>query len=326
MFQQRVPTVAVTDFSEFHDRENNAFSKLFIDQGFERSDDVSKAGVVIASVFGRSHWKAQGSVVMVSQEAYTKDALADYTIDCRFLPRANHLRLPVWASLFLNKPPEFLPAPLENSGERFCNFIFSNRNCPERNAFFEMLHARTPVDALGSVMNNTTDPRLSARYSSGWQSGKIDVLRDYRFTIAFENREMLGYTTEKMIDAWLAGSVPIYWGNPGFTLDFPPDSCLSLYEAGSMHRLMEQVLEAEREPERYAQLQAANPFRTGHAMDVVRKYQREVAEFCTMVAKDVRHPTRRTIPQRKARFLALTKERAKYALGWIRSQTNLPRV
>lgn len=37
-------------------------------------------------------------------------------------------------------------------------------------------------------------------------------MRRYKFTIAFENQSYPGYVTEKIADALMAGTVPIYWG------------------------------------------------------------------------------------------------------------------
>jgi hypothetical protein len=49
---------------------------------------------------------------------------------------------------------------------------------------------------------------------------------------------------------------------------------------------VDQVLEAENEPERYAQLQAANPFRTGVADRALRRYQLNLEEFAGVVVED----------------------------------------
>lgn len=71
-------------------------------------------------------------------------------------------------------------------------------------------------------------------------------------------------------------------------IDFPEHACLSLYEAGSMNKLVEQVLEAEHEPERYAQLQAANPFRTGHGHTVLRAYRESLDIFTERIVSEMR--------------------------------------
>ncbi len=53
---------------------------------------------------------------------------------------------------------------------------------------------------------------------------KLDVLKTFRFTLAFENCIFPGYVTEKIFDAMLGGSVPIYLGAPDIE-DFVPSGC-----------------------------------------------------------------------------------------------------
>jgi len=43
---------------------------------------------------------------------------------------------------------------------------------------------------------------------------KEEGLRDYRFSVAFENARWPGYFTEKIVDCFLTGTVPIYYGDP----------------------------------------------------------------------------------------------------------------
>ncbi|UOG76002.1 glycosyltransferase family 10 [Hymenobacter tibetensis] len=53
---------------------------------------------------------------------------------------------------------------------------------------------------------------------------KIDVLRQYRFNIAYENTNGLpGYLTEKIFDSFAACTVPIYWGDPDVAKSIPKD-------------------------------------------------------------------------------------------------------
>lgn len=43
---------------------------------------------------------------------------------------------------------------------------------------------------------------------------KVDGLKDYRYSIAIENSKRDYFFTEKLLDCFLAGTVPIYWGCP----------------------------------------------------------------------------------------------------------------
>lgn len=44
------------------------------------------------------------------------------------------------------------------------------------------------------------------------QTGKISVIRHYKFTLAFENSNVEDYISEKFFDALVAGSVPVHLG------------------------------------------------------------------------------------------------------------------
>ena len=46
----------------------------------------------------------------------------------------------------------------------------------------------------------------------GWQDNKAAGLRDFRFSIVIENVREDCWFTEKLLDAFLTGTVPIYWG------------------------------------------------------------------------------------------------------------------
>lgn len=300
-------SVATTDFWSNHDPAADPIVAALVEEGYSISHDVRRADVVVASVFGRRHWSARRHVAMFSGEAFFRDDFARFTIDCRFREQANHLRLPLWAYLLMKRDLEDLVLPAAEPGERFCNFIYSNPRGLTRTAFFETLHRTKPVDSLGSVMRNRSDARLEGRHGQNWRTSKQQVLQDYRFTIAFENSELPGYTTEKVIDAWLAGSVPIYWGNPEILADFPQGSCLNAYEAGSLDRLVEQVLEAEHEPERYAQLQAANPFRTGAALVTLRTFSDDLRAFARSMAEEERRNPKGRVRGTPARLAARTK-------------------
>jgi hypothetical protein len=51
---------------------------------------------------------------------------------------------------------------------------------------------------------------------------KRHTLSKYKFNICFENMSYPGYVTEKIIDAILAGTIPVYWGAPDIS-DYVPE-------------------------------------------------------------------------------------------------------
>jgi hypothetical protein len=97
------------------------------------------------------------------------------------------------------------------SKTKFCNFLYSHK-VPYREAFFSQLSKYKKVDAPGKSMNNM--PRIDDLYKGDIWDVKKQFLSPYKFTIAFENDIYPGYQTEKLYDAMLAQSIPIYFGDP----------------------------------------------------------------------------------------------------------------
>jgi hypothetical protein len=58
----------------------------------------------------------------------------------------------------------------------------------------------------------------------GMAESKLEVIKNFKFTVAYENSQHLGYITEKIFNCFEAGSVPIYWGAPNI-LSYIPKNC-----------------------------------------------------------------------------------------------------
>jgi hypothetical protein len=59
----------------------------------------------------------------------------------------------------------------------------------------------------------------------GAVADKMDVLKNYKFCICYENtRDVNGYITEKIFDCFAAGVIPVYWGASNVA-DFIPTDC-----------------------------------------------------------------------------------------------------
>mgnify|MGYP003347484227 CR=1 FL=1 len=59
-----------------------------------------------------------------------------------------------------------------------------------------------------------------------WWRSKLPALKDYRFSIVFENAVYDKYYTEKITDCFATGTIPIYWGTKKITEDFNQDGII----------------------------------------------------------------------------------------------------
>jgi hypothetical protein len=158
----------------------------------------------------------------------------------------------------IGNPSEAAARRLLASKDRFCNFIYRNhagRTADStREAFFQQLSAYKRVDAPGEACNNMPN---EVPKEAGWPVQR-DFMRRYKFTIAFENSSQSGYTTEKLIAAYMADTVPIYWGNPDVTRYFDSRSFINCHNFHDFDSVVERVEEIDADDELYVRYLSAN--------------------------------------------------------------------
>ena len=83
-------------------------------------------------------------------------------------------------------------------------------------------------------------------------SGKIEHNKQYKFAIAFENKQYPGYVTEKICDAYKSGCIPIYWGTPDVTQDFNPSTFINANDFPDFDALIDHIRRVDCDDELYA--------------------------------------------------------------------------
>lgn len=86
----------------------------------------------------------------------------------------------------------------------FCCRVVSNDNSEFRERMFTEMNKRRYVASGGKCKNNLPEGTNV--------ENKEKFLSKYKFNLAIENTNSPGYVTEKIVQAWAAGCIPIYWG------------------------------------------------------------------------------------------------------------------
>ena len=88
---------------------------------------------------------------------------------------------------------------------KFCAAVISHQFSKEnfRIEFLNELNKYKKIDMGGKYKNNV----------GGRIKNKIDFLSSYKFSIAMENSNGDGYVSEKIIQSYLSGTIPIYYGD-----------------------------------------------------------------------------------------------------------------
>lgn len=161
----------------------------------------------------------------------------DYAFSFDYPETDRNFRLPLYRLepqySELLKPRSIASVNIKDRG--FCSFVYSNNRAQQRITFFDLLSRYRTIDSGGSVRNNT----------GALVENKIDFLRKYKFNIAFENSSHPGYTTEKVLHAFLANTVPIYWGNPNVSEDFNTRAMVNCHDYESFQEVVDVVKEID---------------------------------------------------------------------------------
>lgn len=106
---------------------------------------------------------------------------------------------------------------------RICSMVTSNKTVTSGHRFRHIItnyikSNHIKIDIYGGIFLNL--PYMTTKAFSPDHSGrhisncKINALKDYMFSITIENTKQDYYFTEKIIDCFLTGTVPIYYGCP----------------------------------------------------------------------------------------------------------------
>jgi hypothetical protein len=135
--------------------------------------------------------------------------------------------------------------------QRFCAFVVSNPTAMLRNTFFALLNSYKRVDSCGAALNNC----------GGWCAPKehdiyFKFLNQFKFMICFEHTSNPYYITEKLHNAWLGGTIPIYWGCKQATTFLNPNAFLYLEDESNeaIERLIHKIIELDNDNAKYMEM------------------------------------------------------------------------
>ena len=247
-------------------------------------DGQDEADLLIYSVIGNAYRQFKGVRVF-----YTAESVKPLWDECDYaisfmredVPYPEcHLRLPNWMGRdYIKRTGVVEQYPKDKRSllsrhTRFCNFVYSNGNSPERIHFMRLLSQYKPVDCGGTVLNNMGE----------CVRDKIAFCSSYKFTIAFENYPAAGYTTEKLIDSLAALSLPIYWGAPDVGKEVNPSRFVNAGDFASPEALAEYIIRLDQDEELYLSYMNGPVFAPGSPD--IKEYMRRLENFFSMVASN----------------------------------------
>jgi len=236
----------------------NLFKKTKL-ANYEITNHLNKANVLFESLFSHSmtnvkKWKYK---IHYSGEPRRLDSSNyDIVLYSEIAEGSNIVDVPLFAyyihgNHFLDK---LIHRPIVKSvPPNFCCFIVSNSGCWVRNQMFYRLNQYKKVDSYGGFENNMGGSRLKFDY---WTEEFRQFLSTYKFIICFENTKIGTYSTEKIVNPYLSGTIPIYWSSHHIKNIFNSDSMLFLEDESdaSYQILINKIKELDNDDEKYLEL------------------------------------------------------------------------
>lgn len=222
---------------------------------------------LISGVFGhealKSKYDACIKIQRASECACADFTLFDYAVGMEYLSFGDrYLRFPFF---FLDDPRDaviFQDALTKGDSvvtdlamkTDFCSFVYSNNSsaAPNREQLFRELCKYKKVNSGGRFLNNIGQPDGIA--------DKLAFQRLHKFVIAYENVDHAGGTSEKILDAFAAHAVPIYWGDPRVKEVFNEKAFICAYDYPTMEALIQRIKEVDQDDALYAQMLAEPAF------------------------------------------------------------------
>lgn len=237
------------DFDKGFSKEKNDFINILSDRYIVDISDTPD--FLFYSVFGKEHTKYQCVKIFYTGECVTPDFNeADYAIGFDYIDfEDRYLRMPLYRMFQYKKDlDDAYERKLADNRDGFCSFVCSNdRGMPERVRMLELLNQYKQVSSGGRYKNNVGGP----------VPDKKKFLSRYKFNIAFENCVGNGYTTEKIVQAFSAGAIPIYYGNPMITKEFNPDAFINCHAYESLEAAVEAIIRIDSDDTLYKKMISA---------------------------------------------------------------------
>lgn len=253
--KRKISIKFVDFFDDFNCQENDFVATLRERYEVELSDDPD---YIFYSGFGYDYLNYDCVRIFFTGECIVPNFNeCDYAIGFDRLSFGDrYLRLPLY-NIFQYKPeferlknrPVFTEDDLKTK-KGFCSFVVSNCFADDvRAVFYDKLSKYKTVASGGRFRNNI----------GGAVADKKKFQSEHKFAIAFENTSYDGYCTEKLMEAFAAGTVPIYWGDPGAVKDFNAESFVNAHDFSSFDEVVERVKEIDNDDALYLKIRNASP-------------------------------------------------------------------
>lgn len=238
------------------------FLKAFRDFGVEYKlvdPSTEEADILFKSVFpSNKNIKGRPVVIGFTGEPVFDSRGVDYSLTFEDDSDTN-LYYPLWQLNYDRYANNFKPQDASKK-DLFCSFI-QRANVEKRtNIYLYISTYYKPIISCGTLFNTSG---FSIKDFKKDYSFLQELHKRVKFNLCFENTSSCGntsYISEKIINSYAYGTVPIYWGAENITKWFNPDSFINC-NGLSDEEILDKIIEIDNNDELYKSMLYAKPFK-----------------------------------------------------------------
>lgn len=227
--------------------------------------DPQTPDFVLCSMFGRPYEFCEYNAprIFYSGENYAPDFnLVDYAVTpypivfgdrhCRYSLAVD----PFGRGVALAEQARHFTAAEIAARPYFANFIAGHESEYNlRGDFFKLLNEYKRVEAAGTYLNNMPGGKNVAQGAE-----KQALQRGCKFTLCFESTAQRGFATEKITDAFLSCTVPVYYGDPDIGQIFNTKAFVNVADYASLEEAAAAVRALDQDDAAYLAMLNTPPF------------------------------------------------------------------
>lgn len=228
---------------------------------YQRVTNPDEADIVFTSLFGNIPSDPEKTICYIGENVRPDFQRYKYSLSFDYDDYGGrNFRLPLWYSRIKWRGFNYTPRRLNAHNHGYEDLIpmealTSRRDTPVGDREFCTMIANNPeglrINLFQTFFKYKQVHGYGNMFGNPLQESKFKVLHNYKFCLCPENSIYPGYVTEKLLDAYAGGCIPIYSGHPNMDKEFNTSAFFNYQQYRSMDNLVTCVAEVDSVQELY---------------------------------------------------------------------------
>lgn len=205
----------------------------------------------------------------------------------------NYIRYPLWI-LYLFDQPEFSKDKIKQRIDKI-NSDFSKKALAQKTKDCAIIARHDKNGIRSTIFEAAQNAGLRISSAGSWNhnddslwndfsNDKQKYLEQFRYTICPENFDYDGYVTEKLFQAFLSGTIPLYWGsnNKPEPEVINPKAVL-FFDKSNNDEFVERIKELQKSKKAFEEIAYQKPLKE-NAIDFIYELNRKTKDLCMEIA------------------------------------------